>query len=228
MDLSKLSITSSLGNTQECREKITDFVDLSDYKDLRLVAFTNSPLDLYIIHSLDGSIHGISQRYKLTAGSWRSERFELQMKYIAIQVINTSDVPNTNLVVSVNGIKRRDSILRPSDIPQDLKDKHEAEVKSRKSPFSKFVHFKSDNSSRKPTSRENHDSRIPEFIPDAAFLIGSKGNRVMFLPKGNPYELLMIGKDGYPTFIPIHDMIQIYLSLKENETDTMDTITHHN
>lgn len=216
--MEKLSITRGLGHPSECREYMTEYVDLSEHKNLRLVAFTNSPLDLYLVHSLDGETKGISQRYKLTAGAWRSEKFECQMKFVAIEVINCSDIANSNLVVTVTGQDRRHSNTPPLVTPRDMDKKHveivepEKEERKSKSPFRKFVFKKTT-----PHGSLPQNDRLPNFIPEGAILIGGKKDKMECLPRGNPFEVLMTGADGFPCFVPLHEMIQIYLGLREKE-----------
>ena len=222
-----LSITKPLGHPNECREFMTPFVDLTNHKNLRLICFTNSPLDLYIVHSLDGKTKGISQRYKLVAGSWRSERFEVQMKYVAIEVINVSDIANSNLVVTVQGT-RRNSMMVPAPVvnpelvnessepsPRHVEfQESEEDMRKSKSPFRKFI-FKKNH----PHGGGSSNDRLPGFIPDNCLFVGAKGNRVECLPRGNPYEVLMTGADGHVTWVPLKEMIQMYLALMQKDEE---------
>jgi hypothetical protein len=214
--LEKLSITKGLGSISNRRELLTEYVDLSGYKDLRLVAFTNSPLDLHIIHSLDGEAMGILQRYKLQPNQWRSERFDVQMKYVAIQIVNVSGLTNDNLVVTVNGTSRRGSLFStpqnsvPPQIPPQIPPQNSVPSilkKSSKSPF-KRIGFK----------KEVVRDPLPKLILEGALMVGNRRDSMDCLPRGNPYEVLMIGKDGFPTWTPIKEMIDAYLDQKNSIT----------
>jgi hypothetical protein len=175
-------------------ERLTKYVDVSEFKKLRLCGYADCLIDIHLEWSYNGSIKCITTSLKLLAQLWKSEEVAVLMPYLRLHIINNSNKINESLMISLYSFGNK---INPSIIPTIQEPIENAPVIQKSlsdiedKPKAKRVWF-----SKKSPKQECRDNRLPGFIPMNSILIGNNKVMITSLPQGNVGDILMMACDG--------------------------------
>ncbi len=169
--------------------KVTDFADVSQYKKVRVSLESDSQLSVFLEWSMDGETVNIVNTWDAHANSWRSEATEVIMPYLRVRVEKNIPCANNRLNLFVVPV----SINKAHRQPDAEKQEKQERRKSIKTPF---FHFGEKKEVQSPRAAPASESRVPDFIPSGALLIGGKSNKLEFIQRGLPGEILVMGERG--------------------------------
>lgn len=210
MALTNLTQVEPLG---ENLDRITDFVDVSSYRKLRLNCFSDTLLDVHVEWSHDGVRKCIASSVKVASQLWRSEELSVLMPFMRFHIINNSGKPNMELHISAHsfGVPRAQE---SSEAPKceapviskacEIKLEHEDVILEDAPKKRVWFGKKSESKSPKHVCR---DDRLPGFLPMNSLLISDRKGALIPLAPGNVGDILLMACDG-PVWFPRKDLFE--------------------
>ena len=94
---------------------LTEFVDVSKYKSLRMSYFASTKISVHLIWSLDGKVDNIINIHQGVPLSWKSEKIETVMDFVKIRVLACAG--NTLIDVNLHTSGRFAQPSEPREVP---------------------------------------------------------------------------------------------------------------
>jgi hypothetical protein len=169
----------------------TEYVNVIRYKYLRITVFSEQPMNMYAVFSIDSVEKGLVQNFKIVGKKWETFRLEIISPYLKFECVNGNE-DNKKLLVNVLGrndmmppekhVKIEESIIpKPLEIIEDELIIHEPEPMRPKSPFRRFVASKLNS----PKKEEMRDARLPELMLKGNMFFVSATNKISTIPAPN-------------------------------------------
>jgi hypothetical protein len=200
MELSKLSLNQPIGE-----EKVTstDFIDVSNYKFLRIAYFSNAKCTLQLCWSLSGITSCITTNINVVPLTWRSHKSDIVMNYLKIVVIIAENEISENLIVNVSGreypkIENSHRVLptTPEPLAEKLSDDELISIsRSCSSPLKKRAFFNLNSKRKSSLEPPNKDSRLPDLLLNGQIFY-AKDRKIIGLPIGNKGDVLSVSDNG--------------------------------
>ena len=198
---------------------VTDFVDVSNYKTLRLSFFSTTKMTIFLTWSIDGKSPQIVHNYKGITKSWRSEKTEVIFPYLQVRALSEIGFTIIDFNLHFTGVyhssARKMSIDRSLSIDQDLDlistppipklDFNEKRAKH-SSPFKRLSGF-----NKKGKEVPMRDDRLPGLILDGQMLI-VKDRKFTTISPGLPGDILQIDSHGNPNWEPADVFIKTFIN----------------
>jgi hypothetical protein len=188
MSLDKLKRFNGLADDE--KEYIGEFVNVESFTQLRLTFYSDILLEVSIVFSPDSFSDAIVNTYK-SNGSWQTLRLDIVLPYCKLVVRRISEA--SNRVLCVNVLARKTLDLHKEEPKKEVEEEqheHLETEKRSKSPFRSILKRKESRGSNTMNNNNNnsnkicvYDSRLPQFVPKNAILIGGyTGGNVVFIP----------------------------------------------
>lgn len=198
-----LSVLTPLGGNHEF---VSEYVDVGDYKRIRMNTYSDTILQVILewTYDLDCNRSPIQNSCRTPSTIWRSESYEVIMPFVRVRILNQSGKANSDLSVLITSQSvMRKRYEKPTPPLEDIIVHSPVEAKCVKSPFSFKAKRKSSLGSKSPVGVSMRDYRIPDFIPQGTILIGGKCGKIITLPPGNVGEIMQMTEHG-PAWVLIY------------------------
>jgi hypothetical protein len=210
-DIDKLKILTPLSGDEVSRE--TEYVNVSVYKYFRITSYSDIDLQLDIIFSFDGQNEGPVQINPLNH-KWTTRKVEIILPYVKLRVTRAVAEIQENklLVVNILARSQSDESKKEEEHIDHVEQVKPVEPVRSKSPFSSILkrgrsNSRSESKHEQPRSDkiQVHDSRIPEFLPRNAILVGGYSNSATIIPAPIDNDSVLVFSSGKFVWMPLLD-----------------------
>lgn len=228
MAIESLNITTPLIDRKEF---IGEYVNVSDYKELRIAYYSDVQLRLHLEFSIDKKQKGISVSHIVPSDLWRSDTIKIVMPYLRVRLINESfgTTINNNIVVSFfsHSKVRFSNMSAPIGKIEELDIINERQSGEFQLPPSN-TQYADPNRPKSPWWRKKKekqptqmvsqiDYRLPNLVMEHSVLVGGKQGRIIGYPKGQVGNILAINERGQVQWMNIHEIMDLTKKVENGE-----------
>lgn len=203
-------ICQPIGNQPEFLYPIDDWFDCKNIGKLRLNIYSNIEVEVNMIWSFNKRRKCLITS-NVATNSFNSIIVECLMRFFKIQILNSTGVKQTDLVVdirligdttkhvTINEVGMSSILVNTLRLNKQRPEKERITIldKITDSPESSQKNDKSSKRHRKFYTLKQSLKKKND-IDEDCLLVGGDDNKLKMLPKGNPGDILVIDKNGIP------------------------------
>ena len=196
-NIDELNIHTPFNNNVYFKE--SNYVNVSQFKSLRLTTSSDVDCTLEIIFSVDSIHDGPSNSFRVSS-VYSTRRVDVILPYLKIRLYKLN-IENENHHLIIN-------FLNHLYTPKMDKDTDEIEVeKESNSLFRNIMKRKSKNVEPKTEKIDVSDHRLPNLIPRNSLLVGSFNNSITTVPPPDqPNSILMYDTNNKYVWVSVYEL----------------------